>query len=283
MPVLFVDETFSSNLNTDIDDRGRLSATAVRVFNVFLDGKNPADNDITVKLDPRLPVEKSRHPLWPLLFCKTVQMSRKGPLHYEVTASYISPAYRDATNPTLQPTEIDTFTITNDEPIDEDIDGKPIATVNGERIYGVSRPISDLGIRLNKKFRFFDPATFYTYIDCVNADTFIGFQPGLLRIVNISASNEWVDEVPYANVTVEIHARKPYRTTPAKAWYKRVRHEGFYVKKNNRIQRAKDGAGKERVEPVMLGPDGTEKADQTQADWLEFQVFSLISFSSMGF
>jgi hypothetical protein len=281
MAVLYVDETFSSALSTDVDDKGRVSATASRTFTVIT--QYATDNDLTVKMDSRLPIEKTRHPLFPLLFCKAVALTRKTPLQWECVASYVSPAYRDTNGPTLQPTEVETFTVTNDEPIDEDVNGRPIATANGERIYGVSRPISDLGIRLNKKFRFFDQSTFYTYIDAVNADTFIGFPPGVLRVVNISASDEWVDEEPYANVSVEIHARKPYRTTPDKAWWKRVRHEGFYVKKNGKVVRAKDGAGKERVEPVMLNSTGAEKQDQTQADWLEFQVFSTVNFSSMGF
>ena len=204
MAVLYVDETFSSSLSTDVDDRGRISATAARSFNVFT--STAEDDDLTVKLDPRLPLETSRHPLFPLLFCKSVSLSRKNNVHWEVTANYISAPYRDTSGPVSQPTEIDTFTITNEEPIDEGIAGNPIATVNGERIYGISRPISDLGIRLNKKFRFFDQASFYTYIDTVNSDTFIGFPPGVLRVVNIGASNEWIDNQPYANVTVEIHA-----------------------------------------------------------------------------
>jgi hypothetical protein len=218
-----------------------------------------------------------------LLYCDGVTGTRKTPLHWEVTASYVSPPYRDPSDPTTQRTEIDTFTITSEEPVDEDISGKPIATVNGEPIYGVTKPVSDLGIKLSKKFRFFDQATFYAYIDCVNSDTFLGFPPGVLRVTNISASDEWIDETPYAAVTVEIQARKPYRTTPEKAWYKRVRHEGFYIKKNGKIQRAKDELGKPKVEPVMLNADGTEKPNQSDAHWLEFQIFQTINFASMGF
>jgi hypothetical protein len=281
MAVAFVDEVWSSNLGTDVDDKGRISATASRTFNVFT--QYASDDLYVIKLDPRVPVEKSRHPLFISLFCKGVQIIQRNPLHWEVVANYVSPPYRDTNGPIYQPTEVETFTITNDEPIDEDIEGNPIATANGERIYGVSKPVSDLGIRLNKRFRFFDPATFYTYIDCVNSDTFIGFPPGVLRVASISASDEWVDTEPYANVTVEIHARKPYNTTPEKSWWKRVRHEGFYVKKNGKVVRAKDGAGKDRVEPVMLDSDGAEKEDQTQADWLEFKVFQSVNFSSMGF
>lgn len=282
MAVIYVDEIFSTGLDTDVDDKGRISASAVRVFNVFT--STATDDDLAVKFDPRLPVEKSRHPLFTLLYCHSVRLKRNGPLHWEATANYKSPAYRDPGNdPTFQPTEIDTFTVTNEEPIDEDVNGKPISTANGERFYGVSRPISDLGIRLNKKFRFFDPSSFYTYIDCVNSDTFLGFAPGILRIVQINASDEWIDETPYYNVTVEIHARKPYRTTPQKAWYKRIRHEGFYIKQFGKVLRAKDGSGKDMVEPVMLNDDGTKLADQTQAKWLEFQVFETVNFGSMGF
>jgi hypothetical protein len=281
MAVRYVDETFSSGLTKTVDDKGRISGTASRGFNIFTE--SPQDNLAVVEADYRVPRERSGHPLFLGLYAQQVAITQKGPVYWEASVSYISSPYRDNSGPTNQPTEIETFSITNDEPIEEDVNGRAITTVNGERIYGVSRPISDLGIRLTKRFRFFDPATFYAYIDCVNSDTFFGFPAGTLRIANISASEEWADDTPYANVSIEIHSRKPYNTTNEKAWWKRVRHEGFYVRKNNRITRAKDDAGKDVVEPVMLNDDGSKLADQTQARWLEFQVFNTISFNSMGF
>lgn len=290
MPVRFVDQTYSSGVKTSVSADGFQSATATIKYAVFLDGLNPTgDSEATVKADPRIPRELSRHPLFYALFCNGVSVDRRGPLHFEVTAEYMSWQYKDSQQPPFQqPTQISFFSITSEEPIDENVNGNPIVTPNGEPLYGVTRPISDLGIRLAKNFLTFDPASFYTYIDCVNSDTYIGFAPGILRVASISADQQmWADaagnQIPFFAVQVEIHARKPYRTTAQKAWYKRVRNEGFMVRLNNRIYRATDANKEPVASPVQLDLTGAPLSNQTNATWLEFQVFSTVSFASMGF
>jgi len=268
MAVRFVDQLYSSGIKTQVDDRGWTTATAQIRFNAFVE--TPDDNEVTVKADARIPYEKSRHPLFASLSCSGISVDRRGPLHFEVSADYTSPPYKDnpgqgpgeQQGPLSQPTQVSYFTITSEEPIDEDINGSPITTACGEPISGITRPISDLGVRLAKNFATFDPATFYQFIDCVNSDTFIGF-----------------------------HARKPYRTTNEKAWWKRVRHEGYQVRTSTftpvgslfAVVRAVD-ANKEPVsQPVQLDANGFKLADQSQATWREFKVFSEVSFASMGF
>jgi hypothetical protein len=302
MAVRFVDQLYSSGIKTQVDDRGWTTATAQIRFNAFVE--TPDDNEVTVKADARIPYEKSRHPLFASLSCSGISVDRRGPLHFEVSADYTSPPYKDnpgqgpgeQQGPLSQPTQVSYFTITSEEPIDEDINGSPITTACGEPISGIARPISDLGVRLAKNFATFDPATFYQFIDCVNSDTFIGFPPGTLRIANISSDEQfYTDEngnsVPYWSVNVEIHARKPYRTTNEKAWWKRVRHEGYQVRTSTftpvgslfAVVRAVD-ANKEPVsQPVQLDANGFKLADQSQATWREFKVFSEVSFASMGF
>ena len=294
MAVRYVDQLFSSGVKTQVDDRGWTTATAQIRFNAFVE--TPDDNEAIVKADARIPFERSRHPLFAGLFCNGVSVDRRGPLHFEVSADYASPPYKDAAGqqqgPLSQPTQVSFFTITSEEPIDEDIDGKPVVTACGEPIAGLTRPISDLGLRLSKNFATFDPASFYTYIDCVNSDTFIGFPPGTLRIANISADEQFFTDddgnsIPYWSVQVEIHARKPYRTTNQKAWWKRVRHEGYQVRPTGQPTakpvRAVDGNKEPVTQPVQLDEQGFQLADQQQATWREFNVFQNVNFASMGF
>jgi hypothetical protein len=234
-----------------------------------------------------------------------VDITRRGPLHYEVSADYQSMPYKEGDendanqSPLTQPTVISYFTITSEEPIEDDIEGKAIATVNGEPIEGITRPISDLGVRLQKNFGTFDPASFYLFIDCVNSDTFLGFPPGTLRIANISADEQFYtdqddNDVPFWSVSVEIHARKPYRVQPAEAWYKRVRHEGYWVKTPDPFSngflydRGIDDLGAPSNKPVLLNENGTQKikpkdAFSVEAHHLLFPVFADVSFGSMGF
>lgn len=290
MAVRFADRTYTSGLKTTVDDKGWTTASAQLRFNVFVE--LPTDTELDVRLSPLLPVEKSRHPYFSGLYCMGIDCSRRGPLHFEVTADYASPPFKEgqngATGPLAQPTQISFSTITSEEPIDEDINGNPITTACGEPIAGITRPISDLGIRLQKNFATFDPASFYTFIDCVNSDTFIGFPPGVLRIANISADEQFFTDdngnsIPYWSVSVEIHARKPYRTTAQKSWWKRYRHEGYYIKSGTKIVRAVDDNKEPVSQPVQLATNGTKLSDQTQAVWIERQVFSTVNFASMGF
>ena len=305
MAVRFVDLQFSSGIKTSVDDKGWTTATAQLRFKAFVE--TPDDNEGIVRGDARVPYEKSRHPYFRQLRCTGIDISRQGPLHFDVTADYASQPYKEgneddpAQSPVTQPTIISYFTITSEEPIEDDIENKAIATVNGEPIEGITRPISDLGVRLQKNFTTFDPASFYLFIDCVNSDTFLGFPPGTLRIANISADEQfYVDqddnETPYWSVSVEIHARKPYGVPAEKAWYKRARHEGYWVLYDDPFgsgeligpARAVDEQGNPSPKPVLLDDDGTalpipEDSMSIEAKYLLFPVFEQVNFSSMGF
>lgn len=300
MAVRFVDLQFSSGVKTSVDDKGWTTATAQLRFKAFVE--TPDDNEGIVRGDARIPYEKSRHPYFRQLRCTGIDISRQGPLQFDVSADYASTPYKEGDEneqtPLMQPTQISYFTITSEEPIEDDLDNKAIATVNGEPIEGITRPISDLGVRLQKNFGSFDPASFYQFIDCVNSDTFLGFPPGTLRIANISADEQFYtdeddNEVPFWSVSVEIHARKPYQVPAAKSWYKRVRHEGYQVKYPDPFgsglvgpSRAVDTDRMPVTKPVLLNSDGTKKTEtppSTEADWLLFKVFQDVSFSSMGF
>lgn len=297
MAVRFVDLLFSSGIKTTVDDRGFITATAQLRFNAFT--TTPDDREDTIRGSVLIPFEKSRHPYFGQLRCVGIDVSRKGPVHYEVTADYASRPYKEGDpnnlTPLDQPTQINFFPLTAEEPIEDDIDGKPLVTVNGEPLEGFTRPISDLGVRLQKNFGSFDPASFYMFIDSVNSDTFLGFPPGTLRIASISADEQFftnadnVEQI-YWSVSVEIHARKPYKVDPQYAWYKRVRHEGYLVRTTASAKpaRAVDAAGAPETKPVLLDEDGTRlplptDAQTVEAKFILFKVFNSVSFSSMGF
>lgn len=302
MAVQYVDQLYSSGIKTQVDDKGWITATASRRLNVFV--STPDDTEAAVLADARIPREKSRHPHFSSLFCSGVSLDRRGPLHFEVTADYQSRPYKDEAGqgpgaqqgPLSQPTQISYFTISNSEEVDEDRHGKPIQTKNAEPINGVTRIISDLGVRLTRNFATFDPASFYTYIDCVNSDTFLGFPPGVLRIANISADEQFYNDndgnaQPFWAVTVEVNARKPYRTTPEKAWHTRIRHEGYQIRSVSLtsvgalfpVVRASDG-NKEPVNlPVPLDESGFRLPLNADAVWLEWDLYEPVNFASMGF
>ena len=85
-----------------------------------------------------------------------------------------------------------------------------------------------------------------------------------------------------------------FRSEASQAWYKRVRHEGYWVKtpdpfsSSSLYVRGKDDLGQPSNKPVLLNADGTQKvkpkdAMSVEAHHLLFPVFENVSFASMGF
>lgn len=285
MGVLHVDLLSEQTYNEQADDEGWIEGSAEITLHAVCD--NVSDDPSTIKTDPRIPKVGDSHPTLQYLTVKDIGFKQASLLVWKVSVKYESAPYQEGTNPIGQPTQINYFSITNDEPIDEDVNGIPLVTTAGEAIAGITRPISDLGIRLSRNFISFSPASFYTFIDCVNSDTFLGFTPGVLRIASISADKQFYNKQEYWAVQVEIHARKPYRVPPSQAWYKRFLNSGYRAKfPSGQIGHAIEFEGpvpQPVRKPIQLALDGTPLADQTQGIWLTRPVFSTVAFSSMGF
>jgi len=107
--------------------------------------------------------------------------------------------------------------------------------------------------------------------------------------MKLSASNVVTPQLAYWEVTAQIRFRYPYRTTNEKAWYKRVRHQGFYKRVNvaggSMIVRALKG-GEPVNRPVLLDADGyeivQEDGQEVQAHWLEFKLYDSLPYGALG-
>lgn len=178
-----------------------------------------------------------------------------------------------------------------DEAIDQDWNGNPIVNVNGEPIEGISERISDQVATIERNFLAVNLAAVSAYLKSVNSDQFLGFAAGTGRLMDYQATNIIQDGVAgFWKVTAAIQFREPYNTTPAKAWYKRVRHEGFTVRKSagEKPQIAWDEPTKTPVtKPILLAANGTRlpiPADATTAaaHWLEFQTLNPLPYNALG-
>lgn len=186
-------------------------------------------------------------------------------------------------NPIEEPPDIEWSDAASTEAIDEDWSGNPIVTVNGEPIEGVTMEISDVVLNVSRNFRFFNPALFHQYRLSVNSDVYQGFAPGLGRLVKYNAKQVYNgSDGGHWAVSASIKFRYPYRTTPAKAWHARVRHEGFYVKENGIIVRAVDKEKQPTTRPVLLNQIGEEEINPENAHWLEFQRYQPLPYSALG-
>lgn len=172
---------------------------------------------------------------------------------------------------------------TSTEPIDEDADGNPIVTVNGEPINGVTMEMSDPVLLVTRNFAAWNPHVTHQYRRSVNSDVFASFAPGTARLA--SAPAELIIDPTFGSywrVNARIRFRYPYNTTAEKAWYARVRHEGFLIKDGSEIKHALDSDGNKVVTPVLLASDGTRETDPDNAHWLEFKRYTPLPYANLG-
>ena len=207
-------------------------------------------------------------------------------------------------SPLLTPAVIDWDDVEVELEIDEDYDGNPIVTANGEPINGVRRLFADQTVTIQKNMLMFNPFVQARYRQSVNSDPFLGWPPGTAKMQKFQAKSVRSSEVRgggYWQVTAVIQFRYPYKTTPEKAWYARVRHEGYYkrILEGNlgdgfrfHVVRA-TRAGEPTAKPVLLNflggeikptnpPDENTAPPAIQAHWLEFKLYEPLSYNALG-
>jgi hypothetical protein len=242
-----------------------------------------------------LPILNSSHPQSVTARCTSRNVNQISPIFFEGTFDYESPARPDDEDPDQPayelPVDIEWSGQSSDEAIDEDFNGEPIVIPGtNEPIQGLTRPVSDLVGTFTKNMLTFNPVSILYYKDTTNSDTFLGFVPGLGRILDIKAVNQVKDDLPFWKVTVTIAFRVPYNTTPDKAWWTRVLCQGFYHLEDYELSgydftrkvRAMDDEKSPTVSPVLLDADGYLLAEGATPVWLEFQKFGTSNFNSLG-
>lgn len=280
------------------DDEGRnLQADATRSFQIVAPnaGYSPVLVRHTLMATGKLPQIGSTHPEHSYLICREVEVGQSGPIYFEASARYRQIGSANGEDPTGQPPDIQYSHIVTEEAIDEDADGKPICTVLGESFDPpLTRPFADLFIRVTKSVLDFNPLLASAYMHKVNSDEFLGLPPGTLLVEEFSASSVITQTesgiVAYWRQTIGIHVRRGApRTSDARAWWKRVRAEGFYIKVDIPVfglvkALARDEAGEPVSKPVLHKvDDGTEITDPQDAEWYEFKVFESIPFQPLSF
>jgi hypothetical protein len=240
---------------------------------------------------------------FPFVYADGASLERVSPVLWMMTVDYngeLGPSERDdpespanPNNPIMAPPRIDWDDVESEEEIDEDFDGKPIQTVNREPIEGVKALIPDQTVSIKRNMISFSPYVQARYRRAVNSDNFLGWPPGTAKLMKFSASNVFGETGGYWEITAQIRFRYPYRTTAERAWYARVRHEGFYEKIDisalgqKRIVRAVDGNKEPMTRKVLLTSAGYRlpepaEGEQQIANWLEFKLYDSLPFNALG-
>jgi hypothetical protein len=105
-------------------------------------------------------------------------------------------------------------------------------------------------------------------------------------MMSYSARNKITNGVGgYWRVSVVFQFREPYNTSPDKACWKRVRHEGVLVRAiaGATPQIAFDPVTKTPVtRPILLKADGTREDNPDNAYWLEIETTTELPFAALG-
>jgi hypothetical protein len=205
-------------------------------------------------------------------------------------------------SPLLAPAIIDFDDVEEELEIDEDFDGNPLVTANGEPVNGIRRKFADQTVTIQKNMLTFSSYVQGRYRHSVNSDTFLQWPAGTAKMQKLRAKAVASPETPfggYYQVTAVIQFRYPYRTTPEKAWYSRSRHEGYYKRviipgapplpngdPKTEVVRA-TRAGEPTAKPVLLDEKGFQLPDvdppaQQTAFWQEKKLYEPLSYNALG-
>lgn len=287
MAIKSIDKMWSrSSSNAALEDNFRkITASFTEAYQVLHDPNEPKINIYQANGIPRA---GQPFPSFPFCYADTASIESVSPTYSIVTIVYNGEIANNEYEPSplFAPPKIDWDDTETEEEIDQDINGNAIMTANHEPIIGIKRPIPDQTLTIRRNMAFFSPALQSQYRQAVNSDLFMGWPPGSARMTKFAASNVYDQNIGYWEVTGQFQFRFPYRTTFYKAWWKRVRHQGFYIRAQTpagiKIVRAVDEALREPVtQPVQLDRDGYPLTGGA-AYWLEFQIFNYLPFNALG-
>jgi hypothetical protein len=249
-----------------------------------------ADTEITeLYYAPGLPAAGSEYPGVPYIYAQRARPRRISPVYWIVDVSYEGETAFTSGGGLGTPMDarprIRWGVREVEREVDEDWDGNRITNVLGEPL--VSRVIFyERVATVTRNMLFFNHYAFSPYDFAVNSDPVFGWPPGTVR-VKVEAENVFNDVTGYWTVTGTFTFKRPYRTTSDKAWYSRLRNDGFYSRDPNfvgpfpPIVQAVDANKVPVTKPVQLDLDGNQLTNGT-ATWLDFKHFDSLPFSALG-
>jgi len=288
------------------DNFRKVQAGLQKAYQVFT---KPEATTYDVLQAPGIPAAGSSYDAtFSAVYAEIAKPQRISPTYWIVTVDYngevafSSDSNSDNTvrSPIFARAVLDWDDVETELEIDEDFDGNPLVTANGEAINGVRRLFADQTVTIKKNMLTFSPYVQARYRHSVNSDSFLGWPAGTAKLMKLRASGVASPDVPgggYYQVTAVIQFRYPYRTTPEKAWYARIRHEGYYKRVDlpgppvNGVQPMQilhaTRAGQPVSKPVLLDENGYQVADVDppdfpQAYWLEKKLYEPLSYNALG-
>lgn len=271
------------------EDGRRREAEITTKYSIVAD---PTDDKEDVLLATDLPLLGDRYKTFPQIRVVEKVATQASPVFWHVDVVYkgeFGPTGA-ADNPLNIPPIIQWSSEESNVPVTQDINGNPLVTVLGEPLPGATFKRKDLVCRIERNYASVNLAATQAYLESVNSDVLItghgNFAPGLCRLMDFSSEFVFHDNVPgggYSKVHAEIRCRNPYNTSPDKAWWDLLRHEGYKFKTpDGRIVHATDDNDDKESKPVLLTADGSKQPNPAAAIWLPFNYFLTLPYSALG-
>lgn len=237
-----------------------------------------------------IPAMYSMHPYNPWLYVQSKSVrAGKGPLSYRVTVHYSSytdtfDIYGDGEpiNPLLQRPERSWRFALSNEPIDRDIVGNPLASSSGEAFDPqMTEDFYDLVLRYVRNEESYDKLLAAQYINAVNSDSFLGFNPGQVRCNIFDGEEARVSQNLFCRVTYEFQFRWD-------GWKRKITDQGFRIKTGTdangkpKYENILDDKGNPVSQPVLLDGQGQRLAEDADLVVLEFETKRKLPFSVLN-
>jgi hypothetical protein len=226
-------------------------------------------------------------------------------LFYQVSVEYEGKTpdpNNPAENPLNRPPVISYGSVTQEVEIDFALDvypsrtlvgdSYPIQTINGEPINGVTMPITDLIIIVERNLPSFDPDSITTYTNKVNSQNWFKCPAGTARIMDISARSNFNPDFPYWEATASFQVRRGRGPVPdSRAWWHRTAHQGYLIKNSagTKIDYAKaepaddfTTRGTTVAQPVMLDLANGRRLAAGDGQYVEFKILETIDFNLLN-
>jgi len=281
-------------LGAEIDTEG---ATAPRIFTVKFDtGNEPTQRPFLAQNAAGIPTLNSAHPHKPWLFVKNKAVDSIGPFDFKVSVNYTTRSTiggqegetQDPTeSPLAAPWIVEWDFVTSNEPIDTDIDGKPITNSAGE---SYDPPMTDdkhdLLLRIQRNEAAYYPLIADNYKNAVNSDYFWGFEPGKVKCIQFTAKTAISGQFWYWQVRYAFQMRKD-------DWQRRIRDEGYRTKTgelnsdgSEKYEEITDKNGVKLSQPALLNGEGyrlpQSAIDAGSIAFLYFNLNKSLPFSVLG-
>lgn len=175
------------------------------------------------------------------------------------------------------------FSATQEE-IDQDIHGMPILNSAAEYFESpISRTFNDIAGQFTYRTVNYDLVFADSFMDTVNSGQFLGFAPGVAKLVAFDGEEIENEDGNNWNISIEIHFR-----TKGPRWNRRILDQGYRrvigtAEDGTLDTRAiLDGEGEPIRSPMPLDGNGRPKQREAPASYLLFEVLESTNFDLLN-